>query len=153
MEEFAQEAGIPIPRIYIIPDDSPNAFATGRNPEHAAVAVTEGILRILTPAELEGVLAHEMGHVRNRDILISTIAATLAGAIMILANMAKWAAIFGTGRDDDESRAGDPGMPSSPPLPPCSFRWPSPAPGSIWRTKPGPIWPTIPNPWPAPWRS
>ncbi len=102
VEELAREAGIPKPRIYIIPDESPNAFATGRNPQHAAVAATEGILRLLTPAELKGVLAHELGHVLNRDILISSIAATLAGAIMILANMAKWGAILGFGRDDDE---------------------------------------------------
>jgi len=101
--ELAQEAGVPKPRVYIIPDESPNAFATGRNPEHAAVAATEGILRLLTPAELKGVLAHEMGHVRNRDILISTIAATMAGAIMILADMARFGAIFGMGsRDDNE---------------------------------------------------
>ena len=102
VDELAHEAGIPKPRVYIIPDESPNAFATGRNPEHAAVAATEGILRLLTPVELKGVLAHELGHVRNRDILISTIAATMAGAIMILANMAKWSAIFGMGRNDDE---------------------------------------------------
>jgi heat shock protein HtpX len=100
--ELAQEAGVPKPRVYIVPDESPNAFATGRNPEHAAVAATEGILRLLTPAELKGVLAHELGHVRNRDILISTIAATMAGAIMILADLARWGAIFGMGRDDDE---------------------------------------------------
>ena len=102
VEELAREAGIPKPRIYIIPDESPNAFATGRNPQHAAVAATEGIMRLLTPAELKGVLAHELGHVRNRDILISTIAATLAGAIMILASLAKWGAILGFGRNDDE---------------------------------------------------
>jgi heat shock protein HtpX len=102
VEDLAREAGIPKPRVYIIPDDSPNAFATGRNPEHAAVAATQGIMRILTPTELKGVLAHEIGHVRNRDILISTIAATMAGAIMILANMVKWGAIFGMARDDDE---------------------------------------------------
>ena len=102
VEDLAREAGIPKPKVYIIPDDSPNAFATGRNPEHAAVAATQGIMRILTPEELKGVLAHEIGHVRNRDILISTIAATMAGAIMILANMVKWGAIFGMGRDDDE---------------------------------------------------
>lgn len=101
VEELAREANIPKPKVYIIPDDSPNAFATGRNPEHAAVAATQGILRILTPTELKGVLAHEMGHVMNRDILIQTVAATLAGAIMILANMARFAAIFG-GRDDEE---------------------------------------------------
>ena len=101
--ELAREAGIPKPRVYIIPTDSPNAFATGRNPEHAAVAATAGIMRLLTPAELKGVLAHEIGHVRNRDILISTIAATMAGAIMILADIARLGAIFGLGgRDNDE---------------------------------------------------
>jgi heat shock protein HtpX len=102
VEELAREAGIPKPRVYLIPDDSPNAFATGRNPEHAAVAATQGIMRLLTPTELKGVLGHELGHVRNRDILISTIAATLAGAIMILADIARFGAIFGLGRDDDE---------------------------------------------------
>jgi heat shock protein HtpX len=101
VDELSREAGIPKPKVYIVPDESPNAFATGRNPEHAAVAATEGILRLLTPTELKGVLAHELGHVRNRDILISTIAATMAGAIMILADMARFTAIFG-GRDDDE---------------------------------------------------
>jgi heat shock protein HtpX len=95
VDELTREAGIPKPRIYIIPDDSPNAFATGRNPEHAAVAATEGIMRLLTPTELKGVLAHELGHVRNRDILISTIAATMAGAIMILANGCRFATFFG----------------------------------------------------------
>jgi heat shock protein HtpX len=102
VEELAHEAGIPKPKVYIIPNESPNAFATGRNPDHAAVAATEGILRLLTPVELKGVLAHEIGHVRNRDILISTIAATMAGAIMILADIARFGAIFGVGRDDDE---------------------------------------------------
>jgi heat shock protein HtpX len=102
VEELAREAGVPKPKVYIIPDDSPNAFATGRNPQHAAVAATEGIMRLLTPTELKGVLAHELGHVRNRDILISTIAATMAGAIMILADIARLGAIFGMGRDDDE---------------------------------------------------
>jgi len=102
VEELAHEAGIPKPRVYIIPDDSPNAFATGRNPQHAAVAATQGIIRLLTPVELKGVLGHELGHVLNRDILISTIAATLAGAIMILASMARWGAILGMGRDDEE---------------------------------------------------
>jgi heat shock protein HtpX len=102
VDELAHEAGIPKPKVYIIPDESPNAFATGRNPEHAAVAATEGIMRLLTPTELKGVLAHEIGHVRNRDILISTIAATMAGAIMILADIARFGAIFGGSRDDDE---------------------------------------------------
>ena len=106
VDELAREAGIPKPKIYIIPDDSPNAFATGRNPEHAAVAATEGIMRLLTPTELKGVLAHEIGHVRNRDILISTIAATMAGAIMILADMARFGAIFGMGGRDNEEGPG-----------------------------------------------
>jgi heat shock protein HtpX len=106
VDELAREAGIPKPKVYIIPDDSPNAFATGRNPEHAAVAATEGIMRLLTPMELKGVLAHEIGHVRNRDILISTIAATMAGAIMILADMARFGAIFGMGSRDNEEGPG-----------------------------------------------
>jgi heat shock protein HtpX len=100
-------AGLPMPKVYIIPTDSPNAFATGRNPEHAAVAATEGILRLLSPDELEGVLAHELAHVRNRDILVGTIAATLAGAVMMLARFAQFAAIFGGGgRDRDDDRGG-----------------------------------------------
>jgi len=104
-------AGIPMPKVYIIPTDSPNAFATGRDPAHAAVAVTEGIMRLLSQDELEGVLAHELGHVRNRDILIGTIAATLAGAIMMLARFAQFAAIFGGGsRDRDEGGGGALGM-------------------------------------------
>ena len=106
VDELAREANIPKPKVYLIPDDSPNAFATGRNPEHAAVAATEGILRLLTPMELKGVLAHEIGHVRNRDILISTIAATMAGAIMILADMARFGAIFGMGGRDNEEGPG-----------------------------------------------
>lgn len=103
-------AGVPMPKVYIMAQESPNAFATGRDPQHAAVAVTEGILRILSPEELEGVLAHELAHVRNRDILIQTVAATMAGAIMMLANMAKFAAIFGGGRDDREGGGGAFGM-------------------------------------------
>ncbi|MFP3868256.1 MAG: zinc metalloprotease HtpX [Desulfobacteraceae bacterium] len=99
--ELAREAQVPMPRVYIVPTDTPNAFATGRNPQHAAVAVTNGILKLLSPTELKGVLAHEMGHVKNRDILIQTVAATLGGAITYLAYMAQWAAIFG-GRDDEE---------------------------------------------------
>jgi len=102
VEELSRAAGIPKPKVCIIPTDNPNAFATGRNPEHGTVAVTEGILRLLTPTELKGVLAHEIGHITNRDILIQTVAATLAGAIMILADMAKWTMIFGGGRDDEE---------------------------------------------------
>ena len=99
---LAQKAGLPMPKVYIIPDMSPNAFATGRDPEHAAVAATEGILRLLPEPELEGVIAHELAHVKHRDILISTIAATLAAAIMMLANMARFAAFFGGSRDSRE---------------------------------------------------
>jgi heat shock protein HtpX len=99
---LAQKAGLPMPKVYIIPDMSPNAFATGRDPKHAAVAATEGIIRILSPEELEGVIAHELAHVKHRDILISTIAATVAAAIMFLASMARFAAIFGGSRDDRE---------------------------------------------------
>src|SRR5262245_35706607 len=102
VRRLAQKASIPMPPVYMIPSDAPNAFATGRNPSHAAVAVTEGIMRILSEDELEGVLAHELAHVLNRDVLIGTIAATLAGAITYLAHMAQWAAIFGGRRDDDE---------------------------------------------------
>lgn len=100
---LATKAGIPMPRLYLIPSDQPNAFATGRSPQHAAVAVTEGILRIMNEQELEGVLGHELSHVLNRDVLTSTIAATIAGAIMMLANMARWGAMFaGTSRRDDD---------------------------------------------------
>jgi len=106
VRQLAAEAQIPVPPIYIIQDDSPNAFATGRNPQHAAVAVTEGILRIMNEDELRGVLAHELSHVRNRDTLIMTIAATIAGAITYLAQMAQWAAIFGGGRRSDENGGG-----------------------------------------------
>ena len=102
VRRLASKAGVPMPRVYLIPTEQPNAFATGRNPEHAVVAVTEGILRILDDEELEGVLAHELAHVTNRDILISTVAATLAGAITYLAHMAQWAAFFGGGRHDDD---------------------------------------------------
>jgi heat shock protein HtpX len=102
VRSLALKAGLPMPKVYIIPDQSPNAFATGRNPSNAAVAATEGILRILTPEELEGVMAHELAHVQNRDILVSTIAATFAGAISMLGNMLQWGALFGSGRSDDE---------------------------------------------------
>lgn len=97
---LAAKAGLPMPKVYVIPDPSPNAFATGRNPQHAAVAATEGILGILTEPELEGVIAHELGHVRHRDILISTVAAMIAATVMLLANLARFAAFFGVGRDD-----------------------------------------------------
>jgi len=108
VHRLATRAGIPMPRVYLIPSETPNAFATGRNPEHAVVAVTEGIMRILDEEELEGVLAHELSHVKNRDVLISTIAATLAGAITYLAHMAQWAAMFGGRRGDDDEGGSNP---------------------------------------------
>ena len=98
---LATQAGLPMPKVYVIPDASPNAFATGRNPSHAAVAATEGIMRLLNDQELEGVLAHELAHVKHRDILISSVAATVAAAIMMVARMAQFAAFFGGGRSDD----------------------------------------------------
>jgi heat shock protein HtpX len=103
---IAMKASMPMPRIYVIPEGSPNAFATGRNPEHAVVAVTQGLLELMNREEIRGVLAHEMAHVRNRDILIGSIAATMAGAIMILANMARFSAFFGGGSRDDERGGG-----------------------------------------------
>lgn len=108
VERMTQRIGIPMPKIYVIPSDSPNAFATGRNPQHASVAVTQGILQLLNDEELEGVLAHELGHVRNRDILTSSIAATIAGAITLLAEIGRWGMIFGGmgGRDERERGGG-----------------------------------------------
>ena len=97
-QRLAQKAGLPMPKVYVIPDASPNAFATGRNPQHAAVAATEGVMRLLSESELEGVIAHELAHVKHRDILISTVAATLAAVIMMAARTAMW---FGVGRSDD----------------------------------------------------
>ncbi len=106
VERLSQKVGLPTPKVYLIPTDSPNAFATGRNPHHASVAVTQGILGLLSDDELEGVIAHELGHVRNRDILISSIVATLAGAITWLAQVAKWGMIFGGFGRDREDRGG-----------------------------------------------
>ena len=106
VERLAQKESLPMPKVYVIPTDSPNAFATGRNPNHASVAVTQGILGLLNDDELEGVIAHELGHVRNRDILISSIAATLAGAITYLASIAKWGMIFGGMRGERDDRDG-----------------------------------------------
>src|SRR4051794_11654349 len=106
VERLTQRMGIPMPKMYVIPTDSPNAFATGRNPNHASVAMTEGILNLLNDEELEGVLAHELGHVRNRDILISSVAATVAGAITYLAEIARWGMIFGGYERDRDSRGG-----------------------------------------------
>lgn len=106
IEGLCARNDIPVPKIYVIPEDSPNAFATGRNPQHASVAVTQGALRLLNEEELTGVLAHEIAHIKNRDILISSVAATLAGIIMWIANMARFAAFFGGGRDRDEEGGG-----------------------------------------------
>ena len=107
VRKLTMNANLPMPRVYIIPSEAPNAFATGRNPKHAAVAATEGILRILNNDELEGVIGHELAHVQNRDILTGTIVATIAGAIMLLANMARYAAMFG-GRRNDDREGGNP---------------------------------------------
>ena len=105
LERLTARSGLPMPRVYVLPEDAPNAFATGRDPHHAAVAVTHGILRILNAEELEGVLAHELSHVKNRDILIGSIAATLAATVMVIAHMARWAALFGGGQRDDREGA------------------------------------------------
>jgi heat shock protein HtpX len=110
VERLSQKVGLPMPKVYLIPNDSPNAFATGRNPNHASVAVTQGILGLLNDEELEGVLAHELGHVRNRDILISSVAATIAGAITYLAHVAQWGMIFGGYGNRDERRGGGGGL-------------------------------------------
>jgi heat shock protein HtpX len=106
VERLTQKIGLPMPKIYVIPSESPNAFATGRNPKHASVAVTQGILNLLNDEELEGVLAHELGHVNNRDILISSVAATIAGAITYAAQMGRWAMIFGGMERNDRDREG-----------------------------------------------
>jgi heat shock protein HtpX len=110
VERLSRQAGLPMPRVYIIPDASPNAFATGRNPEHAAVAATQGILQVLSDAELEGVIGHELTHVKHRDILISSVAATIAAAIMMFGRMAMYAGMFGGfgGRDDSRDRGSNP---------------------------------------------
>lgn len=110
VERLAQRAQLPMPKVYLIPKDAPNAFATGRNPEHAVVAVTQGLLELMDADEVEGVLAHELAHVNNRDILIGSIAATMAGAIMMLASMARWGAMFGGFRGNDEEGGGGLGM-------------------------------------------
>jgi len=111
VQDLAQKAALPMPRLYLTPSEQPNAFATGRNPEHAVIAVTEGLVRILNRDEIEGVLAHEMAHIKNRDILIGTIAASFAGAVSMLANVAQWGAMFGGfGGNDDEEGTGLLGM-------------------------------------------
>jgi len=110
VQELARRAGLPMPRVYLIPQEAPNAFATGRDPAHAVVAVTEGLLRLMNREEVAGVLAHELAHVKNRDILIGSIAATMAGAIMLLANMARFSAFFGGGRHAEEEGGGSSGV-------------------------------------------
>ena len=110
VERLSQKVGLPMPKVYLIPNDSPNAFATGRNPNHASVAVTQGILGLLNDDELEGVIAHELGHVRNRDILISSVAATIAGAITYLAHIAQWGMMFGGYGNDRDRREGGGGL-------------------------------------------
>lgn len=107
VQRLAKAAEIPMPRLYIIPDDSPNAFATGRSPEKGAVAMTEGILRVLSVEELEGVLAHELAHIAHRDTLVMTVSATIAGALSSLGNMAMWGAMLGGGRRHDEEDGGN----------------------------------------------
>ena len=107
VEDLARNAGIPKPRVYLVPDESPNAFATGRNPQNAVVAVTEGIVRLLSPDELRGVVAHEMGHIANRDILVQSIAGVLATVVMYIANMMQWGAIFGFGGRSDGEGGGN----------------------------------------------
>lgn len=106
VRRLSQRAGIPMPRLYVTPSDQPNAFATGRNPANSAVAVTEGIMRLLNRSEVEGVLAHELAHIKNRDVLVGTIAAALAGAISMIGNAIQWGAILGMGRGDDEEEGG-----------------------------------------------
>src|ERR1700736_3446819 len=106
MERLAAKANLPVPKLYMVPEAAPNAFATGRNPRHASVAVTEGLLQLMTDDELEGVIAHELWHVRNYDILRSSIAATIAGSITYLARMGYWANLFGYGNRDDDREGG-----------------------------------------------
>ncbi|BAF60141.1 Zn-dependent protease [Pelotomaculum thermopropionicum SI] len=106
VRRLTKRAGLPMPRLYITPSPQPNAFATGRNPAHSAVAVTEGLLRLLNQSELEGVLAHELAHIKNRDVLIGTIAAAFAGAITMISNIVQWGAFFGMGQDDEEGGGG-----------------------------------------------
>lgn len=146
--ELVNKASLPMPKVYIIENDTPNAFATGRNPEHAAVAVTSGILRILSKEELMGVIGHELSHIQHRDILISTIAATIAGAISMLASMARWerSSVLAGLMMMKEGAAisfSFSSLPWWPPSPPCSFKWPFLDPGNIWPMRVEPILATL----------
>ncbi|AKQ64951.1 Peptidase M48, Ste24p precursor [Myxococcus hansupus] len=149
VERLAARAGMPKPKVYILPTAAPNAFATGRNPSHAAIAVTAGILDILDRRELEGVLAHELGHVRNRDTLIGTVAATLAGIISYAAQMLFWFGGSMLSRGDNDNRGGlgsafaNLGLLLVAPSPPPCCSWRSAAPGSTARTRRAPSWPVI----------
>ena len=155
--EQAQLANMPMPKVYEIDTDSPNAFATGRNPQHTTVAVTTGIRRILTREELAGVMAHEMAHVGNRDTLIMAVVATIAGAISMLALMAQFAAIFGGMGGADATAAATSSAclssPSSCRWPPPSSGWQSPAPANFRLTPPEPITAAIRRPWRVLWRN
>ena len=159
VEELAREAGVPKPKVYVVPTESPNAFATGRNPEHAVVAVTQGILRLLTPTELKGVLAHEMGHVQHRDILIQTVAATLAGAIMIVANTAQWGAMSGAGSSQEGEGGGGMGnlgllvMAIMAPFAAMLIQMAISRSREYLADQAGARFSTAPSPWPAPWKS
>lgn len=110
VKNLAKQAGLPMPRLYVTPSSQPNAFATGRNPQHAVVAVTEGIMKLLSEEEIEGVLAHELAHVKNHDILVGSVAAMMAGTISMIANIAQWGLIFGFGGDDEDSPLGIVGL-------------------------------------------
>jgi len=143
VRNLAHRAEIPMPKVYVIPEEAPNAFATGRNPQHAAVAVTQGIMRALNREELTGVLAHELGHVKNRDTLIMTVAATLAGALSMIANMAAWGSMLGGSRSHEDGEGHLIPSPvwwalSSLLLRQHSYKWRSHAPGNLLRTPPEP---------------
>ena len=137
VQDLTRRAGMPMPRLYVSPERQPNAFATGRNEHHAAVCCTQGILQVLEPDELRGVLAHELSHVRNHDILISSVAAAVALAIMFVARIAMFGAIFGGGHGRDGNIFGLLAMMILAPIAACSSRWPCPGPGSTKRTPAG----------------
>jgi hypothetical protein len=159
VQTLSRQAGLPMPKVYIIPKEAPNAFATGRNPDNAVVAVTQGLLTLMNRQEIMGVLAHELAHVKNRDILIGTIAATMAGAIMMLASMARWSAIFGGGHRDDNNGGGMGaiGMIAMSIIAPMAAMIiqmaVSRSRGNTWPTPPAPASPAARRGWPGPWKS